>query len=47
MVKKAKKCRCGSGIGMEGHHKDYKKPLEVDWLCRKCHRKLHKKTVDK
>lgn len=24
-----------------GHHADYSKPFEVDWLCQSCHRLLH------
>lgn len=32
---------CGSER-VHAHHRDYTKPLEVTWLCAKCHHRLHK-----
>lgn len=38
------KCQiCGIKTKLERHHKDYSKPLEVVFLCKRCHGKLHRK----
>lgn len=34
--------RCGLIGKPEAHHPDYKKPLEVRWVCKLCHSLLHK-----
>lgn len=37
--------RCNAEGGVEGHHADYSKPLEVEWLCKRCHLAEHGKTL--
>lgn len=40
LLVKADVCeQCGADEFLEGAHHDYTKPLEVRWLCRRCHRR--------
>lgn len=32
---------CGASEGVQMHHPDYDKPLDVLWLCQDCHNKRH------
>jgi hypothetical protein len=32
---------CGCSETLDAHHPDYSKPLEVVWLCRRCHKRRH------
>lgn len=34
-------CEFCAAERVHAHHKDYSKPLEVVWLCAKCHHRLH------
>ena len=36
-VVKGKCADCGSAERVQGHHHDYTKPIDVTWLCPKCH----------
>jgi len=37
---------CGKVCKPDGHHEDYSKPLEVMWLCRSCHKRLHQEAQE-
>lgn len=43
-VKKEACEKCGS-MFVEAHHEDYSKPLQVRWLCRRCHLEEHGNTI--
>ena len=32
---------CKSTINVQAHHEDYSKPLDITWLCVKCHNQRH------
>src|SRR5690606_5034024 len=45
-VLKPKQCQeCGAMGRLHGHHADYYRPLEVEWLCARCHHRRHRMPV--
>jgi ribosomal protein S27AE len=32
---------CGTTVKVEKHHEDYSRPLDIRWLCRRCHLQEH------
>jgi Bacterial regulatory proteins, luxR family len=45
IIQKPEVCMGCGGPDPEGHHPDYSKPLEVEWLCNACHHKRHQKSI--
>lgn len=40
-LKKSPCAICGTQKNVQGHHKDYSRPLDVVWLCAQCHHRVH------
>jgi hypothetical protein len=34
--------KCGTTCKPHGHHTDYQRPLDVEWLCIPCHYRAHR-----
>lgn len=46
-VQKPTRCtECHDEVRINGHHEDYSRPLDVKWVCHRCHAALHKKGAD-
>jgi hypothetical protein len=46
LIVPAKWCeRCGGKSGIVGHHPDYARPVDVEWLCLACHAVVHHKPL--
>jgi hypothetical protein len=41
LIKPDECSRCGTRTSIQGHHRDYSKPLDVVWVCSLCHRRIH------
>jgi hypothetical protein len=43
-IAKSNCIECGSPDS-QMHHEDYSKPIDVTWLCRPCHLKIHRISI--
>ena len=45
-IKRPNTCEsCFKECKPEGHHEDYSRPFDVDWLCIECHKRLHREVL--
>lgn len=45
-VRRPDSCQSCGAVGMVyGHHVDYAKPLDVEWLCADCHGERHRRSA--
>ena len=45
-IKRPNTCEsCFKECKPEGHHEDYSRPFDVDWLCIECHKRLHREML--
>lgn len=42
LVRPSRCSECNKRTFVEAHHPNYKKPLDVMWLCKKCHGSIHR-----
>ncbi|WP_032907480.1 hypothetical protein [Mesorhizobium sp. LNHC252B00] len=42
---KREPCRICGEPKTDGHHANYRKPADVDWLCRKHHKLVHRRAL--
>lgn len=42
LVRHSRCSKCASAYNVQAHHDDYSKPLDVRWLCQRCHVDHHK-----
>lgn len=41
-IEKPTRCQiCGKETKLQAHHHDYNKPLDVIWVCDRCHKDIH------
>ena len=41
LIRPSECSQCGKKVKVEGHHPDHSRKLEVVWVCRTCHLKIH------